>query len=461
MENQFAAGEFRMLRTTGKAVSGLSFANTEALNLSISDRPIETHPSPRNSKKRFLFVIAHLGPGGAQRVAVNAANALVERGFDVHVTILGHQPIVYWVDPRVTFHSSAPVQTTFSADASSDNEIDQIASVTNDDDEPMQRAGLLATYVKPYLPPRVLAFGLRVAGPIFSVVWQGRRTLWLRRTIRKVNPDAVLSFLTQTNILTVLATRGLATYTVISERNDPRLQRHRARVERLRHIVYPWADVVTANSKGALTALESFVPEHKLAFLPNLLAASPTSETIAFTAPTIITVGRLVEQKGIDVLLSAWVTVVEALPHWRLALVGDGPLAGALKEQARMLGVDNSIDWIGHVSDPFPLLRGAELFVMTSRFEGTPNALLEAMACGLPAVVSDASPGPCELIGTDESPAGLIVPVEDVSATADAIIRLARDQTLRQRFGLAARERVRTHDAGHAIDVWLRLLRCE
>ena len=73
----------------------------------------------------------------------------------------------------------------------------------------MKRAGLLATYVKPYLPPRVLAFGLRVAGPVFSLIWQGRRTLWLRRTIRKIEPDAVLSFLTQTNILTVLATRGL------------------------------------------------------------------------------------------------------------------------------------------------------------------------------------------------------------------------------------------------------------
>ena len=75
-----------------------------------------------------------------------------------------------------------------------------------------------------------------------------------------------------------------------------------------------------------------------------------------------------------------------------------------LKEQARKLGVEDSVDWVGHVSDPFPLLRGAKLFVMTSRFEGTPNALLEAMACGLPAVVSDASPGPCELIGTDEKP---------------------------------------------------------
>jgi glycosyltransferase involved in cell wall biosynthesis len=354
-------------------------------------------------------------------------------------------------------------QGTDDAD-SFDDELDQIAPVKSAKKEggsPKEQASLLGRYVKPYLHPRVLAFGLKTAGPVFSVIWQGRRTIWLRRTIRKIEPDAVLSFLTQTNILTVLATRGLSTHTVISERNDPRLQRHRARVERLRHIVYPWADVVTANSKGALDALQAFVPKEKLAFLPNPLADSPSEETIAFAGPTVITVGRLVEQKGIDVLLAAWAKVVAALPDWRLALVGDGPLGDELKEQARKLGIAGSVDWVGHVSDPFPYLRGAKFFVMTSRFEGTPNALLEAMACGLPAVVSDASPGPCELMGEGDGAAGLIVPVEDASATADAIISLARDDTLRRRLGLAARERVRAHDADQAIDVWLKLLNCE
>jgi GalNAc-alpha-(1->4)-GalNAc-alpha-(1->3)-diNAcBac-PP-undecaprenol alpha-1,4-N-acetyl-D-galactosaminyltransferase len=172
-------------------------------------------------------------------------------------------------------------------------------------------------------------------------------------------------------------------------------------------------------------------------------------------------VGRLVEQKGLDVLLTAWAKVAEALPDWRLALVGDGPLAKELKALARALKVENSVDWLGNISDPYPLLRGAKFFAMTSRFEGTPNALLEAMTCGLPAVISDASPGPCELIGTDENPAGLIVPVEDAGATAAAILRLAHDETLRRRLGVAARERAHVHNADQAIDVWLRLLRCE
>ena len=216
---------------------------------------------------------------------------------------------------------------------------------------------------------------------------------------------------------------------------------------------------MTANSKGALDPLESFVPSQKLAFCPIHWRLRPPAKLYLY-GPTVITVGRLVEQKGIDVLLAAWAKVASVLPDWRLALVGDGPLRGVLNSQARNLGVADSIEWTGHVSDPFPFLRGAKVFVMTSRFEGTPNALLEAMACGLPAVVSDASPGPCELIGGGDDGAGLIVPVEDATPppTPSSALRATRRCV---GVWLAARERARAHDADHAIDVWLKLLGCE
>jgi|RhiMetdeSRZDD1v2_1073273.scaffolds.fasta_scaffold124524_2 GalNAc-alpha-(1->4)-GalNAc-alpha-(1->3)-diNAcBac-PP-undecaprenol alpha-1,4-N-acetyl-D-galactosaminyltransferase len=416
--------------------------------------------SGSGKKIKLTFVIAHLGPGGAQRVAANAANALVERGFEVHVVVLYQRPEAYRVDPRVVIHSESPRQLA-ALDLDEDQADEQPAQTKpGGPGRPAGRVERFKTSIK--RSPRLYGFTIRVLGPVFAAYHLTRITVLLRRRIKQIAPDAVLSFLTQTNIATVLATRGLDTHAVISERNDPRLQRHRFRIELLRRIVYRWADVVTANSRGAMTALESFVPKEKLAFLPNPLAASPSSETIAFTAPTVITVGRLVKQKGIDVLLAAWAKVAAAMPGWRLALVGDGPLESELKAQARKLGIADSIDWFGHVSDPYPLLRGAEFFVMTSRFEGTPNALLEAMACGLPAVVSDASPGPCELVGSGgDDAAGLIVPVEDAEATAHAIIAMARDETMRRRLGLAARERARPHDPDQAIDAWLKLLGCE
>jgi glycosyltransferase involved in cell wall biosynthesis len=399
--------------------------------------------SPKSEKKKLAFVIAHLGPGGAQRVAVNAANALVERGCDVHVITVLSQLDAYQLDARVTRHCPITGTGNFA--------FIQMAAWANRVSPSKGPVGRVATRVALSISSRIALL------PYADFI---ARIRWLRRSLRSTEADAILSFLTQTNILVILATRGLRKRVVISERNDPLLQRHHPRVELLRRIVYRWADVVTANSKGALTALEPFVPKHKLAFLPNPLMAASTSEAKAFGAPTVITIGRLVEQKGLDILLAAWAKVVEVLPDWRLAIVGGGPLEGELQALAAKLNIENSVDWIGHVSDPFPLLRGAEFFVLTSRFEGTPNAMLEAMVCGLPAIVSDASPGPCELIGPDES-AGLIVPVEDVCATAEAIIRLARDEALRLRLGLAARERARAHEADQAIEVWLRLLRCE
>jgi glycosyltransferase involved in cell wall biosynthesis len=206
--------------------------------------------------------------------------------------------------------------------------------------------------------------------------------------------------------------------------------------------------------------LATFIPQQKLAFLPNLLSLQKHNDVALLSAPTIITVGRLVEQKGLDILLRAWSVAVPSLPGWRLAMVGDGPLRPELQALARQLGVEACTDWLGHLDDPVPLMRACEFFVMTSHFEGTPNALLEAMACGLPAVVTDSSPGPKELVGPHES-AGLIVPAGDVEATATSIVRLAREDMLRVKCGRIARRRANEYAVNRAIEVWCSLLAAE
>ena len=376
-------------------------------------------------KKRIVFVIPHLGAGGAQRVLVNAANVLAERDIDVHVLVVNPQPESYQLDSRVSVRSRGP--------------------------HSVEGPALMGA------SKRALGKACNTVAAMWLVV---RRAGWLRNTIREIQPNAVLSFLTTTNILTILATRGLCVHVVISERNDPRLQRPRRHLEWMRRIVYRWADVVTANSQGALSAMETFAPRQKLAFLPNPVTASGAGDTIDLTAPTIVTVGRLVEQKGLDVLLSAWAKASTKIPEWRLAIVGDGPLRKDLQSLTQELGIAGKVDWYGYLGDPLPLLRAAKFFVLTSRFEGTPNALLEAMACGLPSVIADASPGPRELVSSGSRVAGLIVPVEDAESTAGAIVTLATDERLRHELGSVARERSSAYAAERVIDVWLELLRC-
>jgi glycosyltransferase involved in cell wall biosynthesis len=391
--------------------------------------------------KRVALVIAHLGAGGAQRVAATAANALIERGIEVHlIKVFNDPPDAYTVDPRVHRYSlGAPMRETH---GSGIREMADRFMRKMLDSKIAQRAKKVPAVTRP-------------AAFVGFVRELRRRSRSLRRTLRLIAPEAVLSFLTQTNILTLIAARGLPTRVVISERNDPNRQHHNLRVVLLRNLLYPRSDVVTANSAGAVESLAHFVPREKLALLPNPLRLCDSGEAVNFASPTFITVTRCVEQKGLDVLLKAAALAFPWLPEWRLAIIGDGPLREELEALARELGIASRVDWLGYRDNPIPYLRAAKFFVLTSRFEGSPNALLEAMACGLASVVSDGSPGPLELIGDE---AGLVVPVEDVQATGAALVRLGKEEAFRARLGEAAIRRTAMYQVDEAMSVWLKLL---
>jgi len=145
--------------------------------------------------------------------------------------------------------------------------------------------------------------------------------------------------------------------------------------------------------------------------------------------------------KGFDVLINAWALVYKQIPHARLVIAGSGN-ATPWKVLAEELGCEESIQFAGHVSDISRLYLSSGLFVLPSRGEGISNALLEAQSHGIPAVVSDI-PGNREVVVHEKS--GLIAPVDDVSAVAEAIARLVRDPELRKRMGDEARARISEH----------------
>ncbi len=155
--------------------------------------------------------------------------------------------------------------------------------------------------------------------------------------------------------------------------------------------------------------------------------------------PTVLCVAKLRHQKGIDILLLAWRSLVEQMPEARLVIVGDGPLATSLRELAGNLGIAASVEFAGLCSNVPAQLRRGRIAVLPSRWEGMPNGLLEGMSAGLACVATRVS-GSKELLGRDER--GLLVEPGDSEGLAAALLRLLRDPELVRRYGEAARRHV-------------------
>jgi glycosyltransferase involved in cell wall biosynthesis len=155
--------------------------------------------------------------------------------------------------------------------------------------------------------------------------------------------------------------------------------------------------------------------------------------------PVALFVGRLERYKGLDTLLAAWADLMQRGCSSRLLIVGSGDVAAWTRE-AQAHGVERWVTYLGGRADVVDLYRAADIFVFPSRGEGCPNAVLEAMASGLPVVATDVA-GNREVLGEDGN-AGWLVPAEDPAALAEAVATLLGSPSMRREVAMAARERI-------------------
>ncbi len=169
---------------------------------------------------------------------------------------------------------------------------------------------------------------------------------------------------------------------------------------------------------------------------------------------SIVTVGRLVEQKNHALFLRAAAALTQEGARVRFAIVGDGPLRAALEAAARRLGIEERVRFLGERSDVEKVLRGASQFWLTSRWEGMPNVVLEAMASGVPVLATDVG-GVRELVrdGID----GFVLPPDDAVGLAQHAQALLADPTRLTKFKVAARARAETFATPHMVDALARL----
>jgi glycosyltransferase involved in cell wall biosynthesis len=202
-----------------------------------------------------------------------------------------------------------------------------------------------------------------------------------------------------------------------------------------------------ANSEGARDFLVSRgLPSEKFVVIPNGVDLDSFSQTRTNSEAIVkaVCVARFIPRKRHDLLLHALARIRESGVDMQCELIGYGPMRRQIEAVTRELGLDDRVIVVGSVSPEEVCLRlaGADVFVLTSQWEGMPGSVLEAMAAGLPVVASKVN-GTSEVI--QDGVTGFLVPQDDADATAEALIRLARDPELRQRMGAAGRERITQH----------------
>jgi len=292
-------------------------------------------------------------------------------------------------------------------------------------------------------------------GPIARSLAMLQRYRRLKTELRRHRPDLVIAFLTRTNVLAALAARTLSIPVVVSERNNPQRQPVGAVWGWLRRLAYRRADALVTMTHGAVRFFDP-VPGRIDQVIPNhaSLPREPASYDQAGTR--LVAVGRLVDQKGFDLLLQAFARIADRFPSWELVIWGEGPLREELEQLRHDLGLDDRVAMPGITSEPGAWVSGADLFVLSSRFEGWGLVVGEAMAAGIPVVSFDCPWGPGEMIEHGRS--GLLVPDQNVAALAATLAQAMVDSPLRQRLGETGREAMKRHAPERILAQWEALI---
>lgn len=294
-------------------------------------------------------------------------------------------------------------------------------------------------------------------------------SVWrLRRVISQSRPDMVISFLDIANVTLLAATRVMTDRPriVLGVQNNLAHSFGRgslgAAVRWCAQRWYPHADRIVALSDGVADQVREFLRTgaERVTMVPNIGVTDEVRDQVARPVdvpashrPLVVACGRLVPQKSYPDLLHA-VKGVMRRRAMTLRVLGIGPLEGELRGLAQRLGIADRLEFAGFVDEPVRHMAAADLFVLSSRWEGFGNVLVEAMAAGTPVVSTDCPFGPKQII--DDSDAGVLVPMGDVGALADAIDALLADSDRRRVMGKAARVRSECFSAEAIANQWRR-----
>ena len=349
-------------------------------------------------KKRVALLIGSLSLGGAERVATSLANEMIRQGHEVLIiTLTDPKEDAYYLESAVT------------------------------------RLGL-------FWPEMSRIEKLMRLGPAI---------IRIRKIIRDWGPTNVLSFMTLLNVILALLFPGANFTRVGSEHSYPAFSARDPILRYLRRRLYGRLDAVVALGNRSKAWLLEHTNARLVEIIPNPITDTNASrrcevepeQRITPGKRIILSVGRLGPEKGFDRLISIFGSVVKETDDWDLVIIGDGPLKPELILQSSSLGIADRVHLIGQVGNIDEWYRAAEIYAMTSRNEGFPMVLIEAMSHGSCVIAMDCLDGPREIILSEAD--GVLVPDGDLRAFEQQLLRLLNSEETRRALGSSAAESVK------------------
>lgn len=352
-----------------------------------------------NRKRHICLLISSLNPGGAERVLVSMANYWSEKGWSIDLITISDSPSFYPLNPLVRRH----------------------------------QLGLMKTS------------GSSISGVVHNV----KRIAAIRRTINRLHPGIVISFMTRTNIIAVIALMGTGIPLLVSERIFPQ-QGEESRIwSFFRTFFYPFASSVIVQTNRTAQYYRSKGVK-RISIIPNPVYRLPKKQNYGVKRKReLLAVGRLVDQKGFDLLISAFARCDDS---WKMVIVGQGPEKKRLAKLAEKEGISGRVCFSGVTSNIESYYNSASIFVLSSRYEGFPNVLLEAMANGVPSIAFDCPAGPADIIEHLEN--GMLVPNGDVQALYKNLTLLMENDDLREKLGKNGQKVAEKFSVETIMDQW-------
>lgn len=256
------------------------------------------------------------------------------------------------------------------------------------------------------------------------------RMIWIRKYVKN-NADVILSFLAPFNMVMIASTIFLKKPLIVADRNDPRRDPANKIIRKARDILYGFADRVVLQNENNKNYFKEYIRQKSdVIYNPVDVGEYEGKSLTCEKRKEIVCVGRIVAVKNNKMLLDAFKMISDEFPEYKLTFYGQGELKESLEAYSDSIGIGEKVTFAGPVTNVYERIYDAEIFAMTSDYEGMSNALLEAMCIGLPVVTTKVS-GATDVIKSGEN--GLLVDCGDTAGMAEALRKMLSDDDFRNK----------------------------